>query len=409
MNPQILGKQLLNNKKAVTAGQQWSMIIVVLLAFSGIVFGGLWFFSAAPPEEEAVPSGDGAPVTPSTTTGITCDSDKRADFRTRYKDLLQKSVVFVADITTYAQPTDGRAVRVTGTNTTAGGSFSSNANSLICDDVNAVKYNPVARTYIMGETSGNPRAGYISDSRPTVVAQGAEVNVDFLGKRQDRLQMIISDNTAGITTAELNNTNSVGLGFAATGGGIGVSGTTNFTTQNGQGIVIAAGQELDISMRIKANTTNTQFGEDDFGFDANKVFKERSSDSEELFSVIISVDTSSATDWSSNGPVINRVGTSVIEIKSADLLIEDAQALNAYDFFYITKPFTDQESILNFLLDAADSATNPASSPFIRFVALGKYNSQDLTDTLRISGFDDSTSRAEVAFKTANEVRISVV
>lgn len=400
MNPQ----KIFRNKKAATPGQQFAMLAFSLLVIVGALF---WFgntYLAIEPDTKTDTTGIIPPtgLEPTKST-VTCDSDKRADYRARYKDTLSKSTSYIADIPHFAIPTDGsRAVRVTGTNTTATGSFASVADSLICDEESPVSYTPMTRTYVKGETSTNA-GGYLSDSNPVFVAQGAEVNVDFEGKRQERLQAIITDNTAGITTSEINNTNTVGLGFAS------FSGTTNLTTQNAQGIIVGAGGELDLTMRIKANQTNAVFGEDDFGYDSNKVFKEQSNDEEKLLSVIISVDTVTATDWSSSGAVISRNSGSAVELQSSDLLVEDDQALNAFDFFYATEPITDKESVINFVLDAADSATNPSSSPLIRFCALAKYNSADLTDTLRVSCFDDSSSRNEVAFKTANTLQISVV
>lgn len=403
-------KKLLANTKGLTNASIWTMFVIgILVIGSGLVYYGnkLTATDVVPPQDDQTPEGETPPTggQQDFDAGVSCDTDDKVDALSRYQDTLSQSggITYIADVTSYADPAAGApdiARRVTLANTTATGSYATSSNALICKEEAPINYQGVARTYKMGETSSNTY-GYHSDVRPVLTAQGPEVTFNFIGKSQDRIRIAVENNLAGVNK-ELNVTpagqdggNTIGtLGFGAV--------PATIRQRDGSAVTLGVGESIDVKLRVKTNNTNRQFGEDDFGYTLEGIFKERTSDTEELLSVLVAEDAPT-TDYASSGPVLSRAKGDFVLIDKSALLGDDDDVLTpTFEYIFATQPITTAEEIWSYLHSAKDSSTNPSADTQLRWCALGRYNSADQEDTVRIGCFDDSTNNNEVAFPTNN-------
>lgn len=326
------------------------------------------------------------------TAGVSCPSDSTTSGRDRYLDLMSTNKDKIANIVGYFQPINraGKS-RVIATNTSATGDGYGAAVDLSCDADIPVIYEPIATTKKFGAVSG---FGFTSVVNPQIVAKGDAVDVTFEGKRQDWLKIRVDDNQQRASTAALNNTNfSAGASFNFNPINVddsSVSGSPTrpgvvFRENDGTTFVINANDFLDLTIRLKTNNTQAQFGEDGLR-------------------TLLAVEAPTA-DW--QDPVVS--GLNIKKVDKNTLNGDDGNMLADFEHIYEIETIGETEKVLNFFIKTETGVNAAATSdPCLLFVPEGRYNSVEQTDVVRVGAYDDSSSNLQVAFVQANKICIDI-
>ena len=374
------------NKKG---GMSTDKIIMIFLLVVVVAIVGYMAIGVKQPGITIPPVTPPGELAPPVEGVSTCPSDGTTNGQARVREKLtsegglSSSLSYVAANPVYFIPAGNNPGDAWVTSGATSGSSFSSAVDLTC-----------GKTYkwlLMSNKSQIGTSGYQSAEGAVFTASGDSVKFDVITKKIRPLQIRVKDLTNS-TYLTIGATDVFTTSYTAIN-------DTSVSTVNitGGGLVIGSDGYIDLSIETKTTDTGAQFGEDNLD-------------------KYMCVD-SSTTCWQE--PLVTFAGGSRLSNVKTSLPIEAAKVLSGYEYCYSLPGISETVSTIAYY-QKAESQINPGTTtgcasadagvqyPRLRFFAVGKFKSLDLSDTIKTDAFMDDTANTEVLFNSPQAITLTV-
>lgn len=370
------------NKKAKTGVNTaaWALFGLLLVMF----IAAAWWLNRGPTEGTQAAtiitqSAGGAALVGSATT---CPQDLKNEHLWRYEDTISSTISYLGTVKLVLAPETSGKTMLYPTNSTAG-DYTTDSNLIECDPAAPATYKPIALTRI---DNPNGNRGVMSFAADPKKVDSGDYKYTIPGKSTRYLQVRVKDMVGDRYLNQTTGRTITDIEFKSFGAdNLNYSDQAPFTNLN-----LDQNEYYDVEFNIKANATNSQWGEDGLRTWA-------------------CVDTA-ATVW--DEPVVTVDGVKKLDVKNSGnnlpaLPVEANKVLSGFEYCFETGLVSDTEKKVRVVQKASSANPAAADSPIWRFIAEGRALSDDNKDTILVDVFDDETGRELVTWES-QQAKIAV-